>query len=104
MTNSSTPEETPASVPTTISNQAMPKPFVFVGNSSVPFVLEGYEMLGPSWQGGMGVVYKARHVGSQKTVALKMIRAGDLAGPDHLGRFRTEIEAVRRLRHPQVAG
>src|SRR5262249_23229584 len=38
----------------------------------------------------------------QRLVALKMIRAGDQAGPQELARFRTEAEAVARLRHPNI--
>ncbi len=62
----------------------------------------GYEMLGVLGKGGMGVAYKAWHAPLKRVVALKMIRAGDEAGPDELARFRTEAEAVGRLQHPNI--
>jgi tetratricopeptide (TPR) repeat protein len=50
----------------------------------------------------MGVVFKARQLGLNRTVALKMIRARAHAGPGHLARFRREAEALARLHHPNI--
>jgi tRNA A-37 threonylcarbamoyl transferase component Bud32 len=67
-----------------------------------PPEVPGYEILGELGRGGMGVVYKARHVRLSRLVALKMILAGGHATAEARARFRTEAEAAARLQHPNV--
>src|SRR5262245_9813301 len=67
--------------------------------TSLPAVT-GYQLLGVLGQGGMGVVYRARQVGLNRLVALKMISGG--SGEEALTRFRREAEAVAQLQHPNI--
>src|SRR5262249_46308639 len=62
----------------------------------------GYQVLAPLGEGGMGVVYKARQVGLDRLVALKMILAGTRARAVDLARFRNEARAVGALRPPNI--
>ncbi len=69
--------------------------------ASLP-VVPGYEVQGVLGRGGMGVVFKARQVGLDRLVALKMIRAGEQADRAEVARFQAEAQAVARLRHPNI--
>src|SRR5262245_4839040 len=50
----------------------------------------------------MGIVYKARHLRLNRTVALKMLLAGAYAGPAERERFLREAEAIAGLRHANL--
>jgi len=52
--------------------------------------------------GGMGIVYKARHVALDRVVALKCILRERLSGPRDIERFMVEARSAAKLRHPNI--
>jgi eukaryotic-like serine/threonine-protein kinase len=78
--------------------------FLGTGDEEVwePPPIVGYELGGRLGQGGMGVVVRGRHVGLDRPVAIKFIKAGALGRPDYLVRFHLEARTVAGLNHPNV--
>jgi WD40 repeat protein len=82
-----------------LPGQPEPSP---AGSDAPPPSLPGYEVLSVLGRGGMAVVYKARHLGLKRLVALKMILSGANASPEVRSRFQREAEAVAQLQHPNI--
>ena len=57
------------------------------------------ELLG---SGGMGAVYLATHLGTERYVALKLIAPQFMRNKEFVERFKREARAAGRLRHPNV--
>jgi hypothetical protein len=64
--------------------------------------IPGYETEALLGRGGMGAVFRARHLRLGRPVALKMLLAGAYAGPTERTRFQREAEAVAGLCHPNI--
>jgi eukaryotic-like serine/threonine-protein kinase len=62
----------------------------------------GYTLMELLGEGGMGVVWKARHDGLNRLVALKRLRFAGPANAEALARFRREAESVARLQHGNI--
>ncbi|MBE7500785.1 MAG: protein kinase [Verrucomicrobiales bacterium] len=61
-----------------------------------------YELLGEAGRGATGVVYRARQLGVNRIVALKLLLGGPAAGRDFVHRFHTEASTAARLDHPHI--
>lgn len=64
--------------------------------------IPGYEIQSVLGRGGMGVVYKARHLSLDRTVAIKVPLTGDFATAAERQRHMREAQAVAALRHPNI--
>src|SRR2546430_1454524 len=53
-------------------------------------------------QGGMGAVYLATHLGTDRYVALKLIAPQFMRNREFVERSKREARAAGRLRHPNV--
>jgi hypothetical protein len=69
---------------------------------SRPPTVAGYQIVRVLGQGGMGVVYEAKHLALKRSVALKTI--GHPAGVtvDDVMRFRLKAELIASLKHPNI--
>ncbi len=64
--------------------------------------LASYEVLSRVARGGMGVVYRARHVYIDRIVALKVLDPALAVRKDLIERFRTEAQSLARVEHENV--
>ena len=62
---------------------------------------EKYEFIEPIGSGGMGIIYKARHLGLSKMVAIKLMHP-HLLNSDTVMRFQREARTASDLRHPNL--
>lgn len=63
---------------------------------------ERYEAISILSQGGMGVIYKARHVMTGAKLAVKTLHVHLAHEPKHILRFEQEAKAASALKHPHL--
>ncbi|MCB9687124.1 MAG: protein kinase [Alphaproteobacteria bacterium] len=68
----------------------------------MPVVLGPFLLERPLGRGGMGTVWRGRHVTEGVDVAVKVLTREGSEAPDVLAAFRSEVRAVAGLRHPNV--
>lgn len=83
------------------SAAAAPIPPAPAATAPLPEV-PGYEILRELGRGGMAIVYLARHQRLKRLTALKFLNEQGLRNAYCLARFRTEAEAIARLKHASV--
>ena len=72
------------------------------GTLSSGQLLGRFTLLDRVGQGAFGTVYRARDPKLDRTIALKVPRAGNLAGSQELDRFLREARSVAQLRHSSI--
>lgn len=61
-----------------------------------------YELIREIARGGMGIVFEARQISLQRTVAVKLLLHGRFSSPEQIHRFQAEAAAAARLQHPHI--
>jgi serine/threonine-protein kinase len=87
--------EAPARTPASLEEIA---PHLAVGD----LIAERFRLEQQLGEGGMGVVWAARHVVTRKSVALKFVKHTNRADPETRQRFLREARAACAVRHPSV--
>ncbi len=64
--------------------------------------LSEYRLFEPIGAGGMGTVYKARHMKLDRQVAVKVLPQRYMSDSTAIARFEREMRAVGRLNHPNI--
>src|SRR5205809_2449887 len=70
--------------------------------TSLPARLGPYELLEKAGEGGMGVVYKARHTLLDRIDAVKVLPAERMQDGEAVRRFMREMKVVGQLDHPNL--
>ena len=65
-------------------------------------IAERYEIIEPLGEGGMGTVYRARQLGIEREVALKIIRPELAADPALQARFTREARSASRIKSIRI--
>jgi serine/threonine-protein kinase len=73
-----------------------------IASAQYPIPFGPYDLLAEINRGGMGIVYRAIHRQLQRVVALKILRAGELATAEEVKRFHTEAITSSNLNHPHI--
>jgi serine/threonine protein kinase len=78
--------------------------FTEISTAAGPHRLGKFELLEELGLGSFGQVFRARDTELDRTVAIKLLRAGRLAGREEVDRFVREARSAAQLQHPGLVG
>jgi len=84
------------------ANQAERLKKAFKESRSTTHQIPGYKVLGKLGAGAMAVVYKARQLSLNRTVAIKVLPRRFTENPEYVERFYKEGQAAGKLNHPNI--
>ncbi len=71
-------------------------------NKAVAHQIPGYKILGKLGAGAMAIVYKAKQLSLNRTVAIKVLPKRFSENPEYVERFYKEGQAAGKLNHPNI--
>jgi serine/threonine-protein kinase len=74
----------------------------FAGRLNTGDKIGSYEIIDKIAQGGSATIYRAEHLGLQRTVALKVMAPVLAKHPDYVDMFVREARATAKLKHPNI--
>src|SRR5262245_23085805 len=71
-------------------------------NNQVGNFIGKYELIGVLGHGGMAEVYEAFQPGTERSVAIKVLRGYGNETPESIARFKREARIIAQLRHTNI--
>ena len=89
--------------PTTRKHAAPTVPYSSVPGLDNAPELDGFRITGKLGEGGMGVVWKAIQLSTNREVALKLLPPSAIGSEKAQARFQREVETAANVEHPYIA-
>lgn len=73
-----------------------------LASRTIDHVINGYELIGKLGESAMSVVFRAIHLATRRTVAIKVMLPATINDPKCMDRFKKEVQAAMEVVHPNV--
>jgi len=90
--------------PTKSMPEALTSPLdAHISKEGFDSMFKGYKVISQIGEGGVGTVWRALQLSTQREVALKVLGTGTFGSEKARVRFEREVELTARLEHPNLA-